>query len=170
MKKCMSLVAFVSVVLASGTAVADEGAAAAASTVGYGAAGCGLGSMLFGAKPGMVQVLAATTNASSYSQTFGITTGTSNCDSGGGGTASAKVFIEANREALAKDVSRGQGETIIGLAAIAGCADSNAVGVKLQSEFGTVFPDASVSSDNVTTSVLKVLQSDAALACSNLST
>src|SRR6266571_3742686 len=42
----------------------------------YGAAGCGLGSMVFGNQPGGVQVLAATTNATGI-QTFGITTGTS---------------------------------------------------------------------------------------------
>ena len=45
---------------------------------GYKSAGCGLGSMII-KDDGFVQVFAATTNATSGSQTFGITSGTSNC-------------------------------------------------------------------------------------------
>ena len=67
----------------------------------YGDAGCGLGSILFGAKPGFVQVFAATTNGTFGSQTFGITTGTSNCGGGGGGTPTARNYVETNREAAA---------------------------------------------------------------------
>ena len=39
----------------------------------YGLAGCGLGSMLIGSKPGIVQIFASTTNGSFGTQTFGIT-------------------------------------------------------------------------------------------------
>src|SRR5512137_902647 len=46
---------------------------------GYGAAGCGLGSMAFNKQPGIFQILAATTNSLTGTQTFGITSGTSNC-------------------------------------------------------------------------------------------
>ena len=61
---------------------ASMAAPAAISAGGYGSAGCGLGAIVFGSKPGMIQVLAATTNATFYSQTFGITTGTSECGGG----------------------------------------------------------------------------------------
>src|SRR5262245_22752963 len=95
--------------LVSGSALADPPKPAPPppppaghGTPGYGAAGCGLGSVFFGSKPGFIQVLAATTNGTSGNQTFGITSGTSNCDTGSGGSASAKVFIAANREALSK--------------------------------------------------------------------
>ena len=54
-----------------------------AFAAGYGDAGCGLGSIVFGSEQGGVQVLAATTNGTFYSQTFGITTGTSNCNPAG---------------------------------------------------------------------------------------
>src|SRR4051812_6327755 len=47
---------------------------------GYGLAGCGLGSVVFGPKPGMVQVAAATTNNYIVPQTFAISSATSNCD------------------------------------------------------------------------------------------
>lgn len=144
--------------------------AAAQAEDGYGMAGCGLGSMLFGAKAGFVQVFAATTNNTSGSQTFGISSGTSNCDKGPGGSASAKAFVEVNREALAKDVARGQGETLQSLVAIAGCVDAAAVGRRLQGEFATVFPDAAVPSADVANSVVGVLQRDTALACGRLDT
>ena len=135
---------------------------------GYGTAGCGLGSMVFGSQPGIIQVLAATTNGTFASQTFGITTGTSNCGSTGGGTASTKAFIDANREALAKDISRGQGETIANLSTLAGCSDAAAVGAELQKNFSSIFPNASVPNDQVGDSVISTLKADAALSCHKL--
>ncbi|MGH7271417.1 MAG: DUF3015 family protein [Polyangiaceae bacterium] len=130
----------------------------------YGVAGCGLGSMII-SSGGIVQIFAATTNGTSANQTFAISSGTSNCDDSGSGDDSARVFVEANRVALAKDISRGTGETIDGLATIAGCADAKAVGGTLQRNFKAIFPSASVSSERVTDSILSTLKGDAALAC-----
>src|SRR5262245_9665844 len=101
----------------------------------YGMAGCGLGSMLFGDKPGFVQVLAATTNGTFGTQTFGITTGTSNCEDTKASAESTKAFVQANREAVAKDIARGSGETISSLTNLAGCTDAGKVGATLQKEF-----------------------------------
>ena len=81
---------------------------------GYGTAGCGLGSILFGSKPGLIQVLAATTNGTFGTQTFGITTGTSNCEDTAGGAQSTKAFVQANREAVSKDIARGSGFAVGG--------------------------------------------------------
>jgi hypothetical protein len=130
----------------------------------YGAAGCGLGSMAFGDQPGGVQVLASTTNGLFGTQTFGITSGTSNCgpDMFASGT---KNFVEANREALAKDVARGQGEAIGALTQINACADSRAVGAALQKNFAAIFPTADASNDAVTDAILRTLHGDASLAC-----
>ena len=134
----------------------------------YGSAGCGLGSLLFEPSTGFTQVLAATTNGTSGNQTFGITSGTSNCDSGPGSSASAKAFVQTNRSAMAKDIARGKGETISNLSALAGCRDSVAVGSRLQREFKTIFPNASVTDAQVSDKVVSVLQSEQSLACSNL--
>jgi hypothetical protein len=112
---------------------------------------------------GIVQIFAATTNGTSANQTFAITSGTSNCDDEGG--SDAKVFVNANRVALAKDIARGQGETIADLSVMAGCADSKAVGAKLQASFKTIFPNASVSSDQVADTIMSTLKSDPMLAC-----
>src|SRR5258706_1629657 len=81
----------------------------------YGPAGCGLGSLIFSPDSGFTPIFAATTNGTSYTQTFGISSGTSNCDTGPSSSKSAKVYVETNREALAKDIARGSGETLAGL-------------------------------------------------------
>ena len=145
------------------------GLASPVAADGYGSAGCGLGSILFGDEPGIIQVLAATTNGTSGSQTFGITSGTSNCADSRGGAASAKAFIEANRETLSKDIAKGQGETIANLSALAGCADEAAVGATLQQNFETIFPQASIEDTQVSESVLQTLKSNAQLSCNLLS-
>lgn len=134
----------------------------------YGPAGCGLGSLVFKPDSGFTQIFAATTNGTSYTQTFGISSGTSNCDTGPGSSQSAKAFVQTNRAALAKDIARGRGETISNLAALAGCTDSHAVGVKLQHSFRTIFSSAKATDEQVSSSVVNVLSSDASLSCSNL--
>jgi len=130
MKKILS----VAIVLLSGNAFAAGG---------YGAAGCGLGSLVFGSKPGMIQVLAATTNGTFGSQTFGITSGTSNCT---GGDKSAAVenqtnYVVSNMGSLSKDMARGSGATLEGFAATLGCSAESLteVGATLQSNHGKIF-------------------------------
>ncbi len=140
----------------------------AAMAAAYGAAGCGLGSMLFDDQKGVVQILAATTNGFFGTQTFGISSGTSNCADTGHGSRAAQIFIEANREALAKDVSRGSGETIVNLSSIAGCANPAAVGATLQKNFKAIFPNENASNEFVVSSVLDTLKSDKTLACSHV--
>ncbi len=134
----------------------------------YGTAGCGLGSIIIGDDPGIVQIFAATTNATSGNQTFGITSGTSNCDDTAGGQTSAKAFVETNRVALSRDMARGRGETIASLSQLAGCADAQAVGRSLQKNFKRVFPKAGVTSSQVGSSVISILRTDKTLACSSV--
>jgi hypothetical protein len=138
------------------------------NVAGYGTAGCGLGSMLFGKQTGMIQVLAATTNGLFGSQTFGISSGTSNCTDNKPGVATSKAFIETNREAVAKDISRGQGETISSLSALAGCPDSKQVGAALQSDFAKIFPTATVSGSQAGDNVIQALRGHPELSCKNL--
>ncbi len=132
----------------------------------YGTAGCGLGSLAFGTTPGAVQILASTTNGLFGTQTFGITSGTSNCGPSLFAQGTFK-FVEANREALAKDISRGEGESIRSLASINKCQDASGVGVALQKRFIAIFPDARASNEAVTTAILDTLHADAALGCAH---
>lgn len=136
---------------------------------GYGPAGCGLGSLVFEPNSGFTQIFAATTNGTFGSQTFGISSGTSNCTDAEGGSDSAKAFIETNRTAVAKDIARGQGETIDSLTRLAGCSDARAVGAALQKNFDHVFPSAAMSDAEVGTSVVNALQADPSLHCRSLS-
>jgi DUF3015 family protein len=135
---------------------------------GYGPAGCGLGSLIFEPNSGFTQVFAATTNSTFGSQTFGITSGTSNCVDTTGGSASAKAFIETNRPAIAKDIARGQGETINSLTRLGGCSDPRAVGASLQKNFERVFPSAGMSDEDVGKSVVGALRADTTLDCRSL--
>ncbi len=114
----------------------------------YGLAGCGLGSMIFGAQPGFVQVFAATTNATAANQTFGITTGTLNCNLAEAGLQAA-VYIESNREVIVKDVARGSGETLVGLANLMNCSNQMEFNRAAQSNLEKIF----MSSDNAYTNV-----------------
>lgn len=91
---------------------------------GYGVAGCGLGSVVFGDKPGMIQVVAATLNNTAGNQTFGITTGTSNCGESGK-SARATQFIEVNKVSLENDLARGAGEAIVALSEVMGCQNAD---------------------------------------------
>ncbi len=169
MRKAWVVLAAV-IALGSGVAAAAEKTTESAirGTKGrYGDAGCGLGSMAFGDQPGAIQILAATTNGTFGNQTFGITTGTSNCG-GLSGAQATKVFIEANREALAKDISRGSGETIGTLTWITGCNDSRSVGASLQKNFTAIFPSENTSNDAVTAAILQALKTDKTLACQNI--
>lgn len=131
----------------------------------YGAAGCGLGSLAWGDKASdndsiAYQVLAATTNGTFWSQTFGISFGTSNCDTGKGGRASLDVYIEANEVALASDIARGSGETLAGLSQLLRCSDTVALGSTLRENYGTIYPTHEVDSQAVGQSIVETVQRD----------
>ena len=77
--------------------------------------GCGLGSLVIKNQNTVVlQVLAATTNGTSGNQTFGITSGTSNCDKPSNFVSNDKLnkFVADNMDELALDISAGHGETL----------------------------------------------------------
>ena len=160
--------AVIAMMVTAGVVRADAENPAAHGKSTYGTAGCGLGSMVFGDQKGAIQILAATTNWLFGTQTFGITTGTSNCGDAAVTTAGTKIFIEGNREALAKESARGSGETITTLSAMAGCKDPKAVGAMLQKRFTRIFPGEKVPDQQISGNVLKELRSDSSLECRNI--
>ena len=117
----------------------------------YGSAGCGLGSLGFeGDQTWWKQVLAATTNGTGF-QTIAITLGTSNCDSPAPlKVGQAEAYVEANKVALANDIARGNGETIVGLSKVYGCANSTEFGQALKSNYSSIFTTANASSTEIT--------------------
>jgi len=126
----------------------------------YGSAGCGLGSMIFeGDQTWWKQVLAATTNSVGM-QTIAISLGTSNCDS----PAPLKVgqveaFVEANKVALANDIARGNGETVVGLSNVYGCSNVMEFGRALKSNYKNIFSNTEASSKEITNSINTVAAS-----------
>ena len=109
-----------------------------------GDAGCGLGSLIFTSNHKLTQILATTTNASFGSQTFGITTGTSNCSSSG----IAKVekqdifYAESNFEHLTIEMAKGEGENLSAFAQILGCSDQQVgeFGKMTKQNYEKIFP------------------------------
>ncbi|MGB0911911.1 MAG: DUF3015 family protein, partial [Nitrospirales bacterium] len=78
--------------------------------------GCGLGHLAWEGNANTnsiaVQVLMATTNGTFYSQTFGISSGTSGCSNDGTIAMEEKVnvFAAVNFENLSQEMAQGQGE------------------------------------------------------------
>jgi len=138
----------------------------------YGTAGCGLGSVVFGAEPGFAQVFAATTNGTSYTQTFGISSGTSNCVPAAKAAAfnSQRLFLEQNFASVAMDAAQGDGETLRGLAATLGCSDQAypEVTSAIKAHHAAIFRAAGV--DKVLFSMHKVLRSSEGVTtgCTNI--
>ena len=106
----------------------------------YGPSGCGLGNVIWGSSEGLVMnVTAATTNGTSGNQTFGMTSGTSNCEVSSTTKVASTVFIDANKVALANDIARGQGETLVSLNRIYGCKNDQKIGKVLKTNYGNIF-------------------------------
>lgn len=87
----------------------------------YGMAGCGLGSIVIKENT-FAQIFATTTNGTLGNQTFGITSGTSNCVGNASRTAAEQeVFIRNNYAQLSTQAAQGQGEYLDAFAELLGC-------------------------------------------------
>lgn len=118
-----------------------------ASGQGYGMAGCGLGSVVFGDKPGYIQVFAGTTNGVSGNQTFGISSGSLNCGESGK-SAKTEQFIQLNQVAIENDMARGQGETVQALSQILDCQNNN-FAQSMKSNYQQAFPQGGASAQQI---------------------
>lgn len=126
----------------------------------YGAAGCGLGSLLFGKQPGFIQVFAATTNNSTYTNMFGITSGTSNCDKNTVFAANDQLneFVYSNMDNLAKEIAMGKGESLDTLAELMEIPAEQRIAFNqnLQANFKTIFPSKNVVVAGVINNIIAV--------------
>jgi hypothetical protein len=128
--------------------------------------GCGLGSLLWENRADnsmLFQAFQATTNGTSGSQTFGITSGTSNCQQPSKFVSSEKLinFVQANMDNLAKDMAMGKGETLDTFAELLGVAPEQTAGfnAKMQSNFAKIFTSDAVVVANVIDNALTVANS-----------
>ena len=150
MKRLVILSVFTLLFAAAGTGFA----------AGYGTAGCGLGSMLLGSDPGFSQVFAATTNGTSGSQTFGISSGTSNCGkSAFSSNERLNEFVKANLDNLAKDVAMGHGESLETITELLEVSPDQrqAVHARLKANFTQIFPSDTVQAADVIDNIISVI-------------
>ena len=130
---------------------------------------CGWGSKLFDGQQGIApQVLAVTTNGTSGNQTFGISFGTSGCTQKGMVKSAWKTaaYVDANMNKLARDMSRGHGESLDTLASLLNVANSDKemFASALKANFGQIFASNEVTYDSVLASMRNVLVGNPALA------
>jgi len=130
---------------------------------------CGWGSKLFDGQNGVgPQVLGATTNGTFGNQTFGITSGTSGCTQDGAvkSTWKTAMFIDGNKEKLARDMSLGQGETLDSLAKVMGVReeDKAAFFLATKENLGRIFATENASTDQILASLKEVLAENSTLA------
>ena len=116
--------------------------------------GCGLGTLMFEGKDGLVQqVLAATTNGSFGTQTFGISSGTMECNQPKKFVSNEQLnkFVAENMDNLAKDAAMGHGEYVDTLAELMDVPGSKRAEFSqmLQDNFSNIFTESSVSHADV---------------------
>ncbi len=72
------------------------------------------------------------------------------------------MFIDGNKEKLARDMSIGEGETLASLAAVMGVRDEHKADFYrlTKSNFDTIYPSADVSTDQVRIALIQVLSTD----------
>lgn len=131
--------------------------------------GCGVGTILWKGQSGVApQILAVTTNGTLGNQTFGITTGTLGCTKDGvvSPPAEVKMLTVSQLDNLAKDVARGEGETLASFATAMKVEkeDQPLLFATLKSNFTRIFPSDSVSADDVLVSIQHVMAEDETLA------
>lgn len=123
---------------------------------------CGWGSKLFDGQRGIApQVLGVTTNGTLGNQTFGISSGTSGCTQDGVVKSNWKtaMFIDGNKEKLARDMSIGNGESLDSLAKLMGVrdADKPAFFLAAKENFARIFASDNASTDQIVASLKQVL-------------
>ncbi len=111
--------------------------------------GCGLGSMIVQENSKVMQSLAFITNVT-VPQSFGISTGTSNCKAQNLVMTEKAVqyFTEVNKDDLSREMAKGQGEKLNTLAALYGCETStsrNEFAKAAQANYGKIMPTAQTS-------------------------
>ena len=130
---------------------------------------CGWGSKLFDGQAGIFpQGAAGFTNAIFFNQTFGVSFGTSGCTQDGTvrSTWKTAMFIDGNKERLARDMSVGGGEALDSLAHLLGVepADRAAFNRIARDNMQRIFPAENADTEQVVSALRAALMADAKLA------
>ncbi len=108
----------------------------------------------------ILQTFQATTNGTYGNQTFGITTGTSDCKQPKNFVSNQQIneFLLANMDNLAKDIAMGKGETLDAFAELMGIpAEQRAeFAARLQASFGRIYTSSDVQMASVMDNIAAV--------------
>lgn len=124
--------------------------------------GCGLGTLVFKGNMDstLMQILAVTTNGTSGNQTFGITSGTLECNQPKGFVSNDRLieFVASNMDSIAVDIAAGSGESLDTLAELMEVNDSGRDGfyTKLQQNFDNIFTSSDVQSGEVIDNIIRI--------------
>ncbi|WP_141736140.1 DUF3015 family protein [Oligoflexus tunisiensis] len=132
----------------------------------YGMAGCGLGALVIDRNELLPQVGAWFLNGIASNQTYGMTSGTSNCVQGRSDVAAMEqeVYMTANLSSLSKEAAQGSGEHLNALAEVLGCQEEDKVrlGELSQNHYSELF--ANQEPEAVLQRYLTVVNADPQLA------
>ena len=131
--------------------------------------GCGLGTQLWEGKDDLViQVLAATTNFATGSQTFGVSSETLGCRANQKITVEYRVnlFAGANLDRLAREMAQGEGEALASLAHLMQIDQSDrAAFYRLTKEnFAAIFASDEVTAGEMLAAIDRLMAEDSQLA------
>lgn len=145
----LALGAFVTLGLGAGPALADNDV------------GCGIGTTLMKGKEGLAfHVLASCTNAYTL-QSVSLTFNMFGCDSNSKVTVDAELrkFAAANLDQLARDMARGEGETLSAFALLLDvpAEEQGAFGAYTQAHFVDLFPHDGVTSNEMIDTFYRLL-------------
>jgi len=122
--------------------------------------GCGIGSMLFENNDGLMSQTAAGTTNGFFNQSFGISSGTLDCNQPAQfyGSEMLHRFVAENMDNLAKDIARGQGESLDTLAVLMNVPAENrgTFNTSLQTNFDHIFTSPQVTDAEVLQNIIAV--------------
>lgn len=124
--------------------------------------GCGLGDLILGDPDSVIsQTFEVTTNGTSGNQTFGITSGTSNCTKPSSFVSNDRLeeFVASNMDSIAQDIASGSGESLETVAELMGVPASEraAFGTTLQASFSKIYSSGDVTSAQVIDNIAAVI-------------
>ncbi len=124
--------------------------------------GCGLGTMIMKGNDGLVfQVLGVTTNGTCGNQTFGITSGTLECEKPAKFASIERIntYVSDNMDNLANDIAKGNGEYLNTLAVLMEVPEGTRTDFysKLQNNFTRIYTSSEVTGNDVVRNIQSVM-------------
>jgi ketosteroid isomerase-like protein len=135
-----------------------------ASSLAFAQPGCGVGAMIWKGQSGIApHVLAATTNGTA-SQTVSMTFGIVGCHTNQS-VQSMAMLLDSRGEAIAAEISRGQGENLEAMAVALGVQpeDRNEFYDVLAKNFNTIFPTSDTTSGEAVDAIVALLEQNNSL-------